>query len=172
MLISEKGKCFHVFGCILKNFPENIFWCLEKKKENTNPEKHKPQPRFSPATNPVRRPRRRSRSNNANFLSRRRRDLPHSPSPAGSSSLAYIRDLAIDASRDRAVDCDLDPVRSHEGEITINGTISRWRDHDQRKLECLPVRSRSSDCAGSRVRVLSLSLCKIFQKYFEGKIEV
>ena len=25
-----------VFGCIAKNFPENIFWCLEKKKENTN----------------------------------------------------------------------------------------------------------------------------------------
>ena len=30
-----------VFGCISKNFPENIFWCLEEKKENTNPEKHK-----------------------------------------------------------------------------------------------------------------------------------
>ena len=39
MLISGKGKCFHVFGCISKNFPENIFWCLEMKKENTNPEK-------------------------------------------------------------------------------------------------------------------------------------
>ena len=53
-----------VFGCISKNFPENIFWCLEKKKENTNPEKHKPQPRkkSSTTTNPVRRPRRRSRS--------------------------------------------------------------------------------------------------------------
>ena len=25
-----------VFGCISKNFPENIFWCLEKKKENIN----------------------------------------------------------------------------------------------------------------------------------------
>ena len=36
MLISRKGKCFHVFGCISKNFSENIFWCLEKKKENTN----------------------------------------------------------------------------------------------------------------------------------------
>ena len=36
MLISGKGKCFHVFVCISKNFPENIFWCLEKKKENTN----------------------------------------------------------------------------------------------------------------------------------------
>ena len=35
-----KGKCFHVFGCISKNFPKNIFWCLEKKKEETNPEKH------------------------------------------------------------------------------------------------------------------------------------
>ena len=45
MLISGKGKYFCVFGCISKNFPENIFWCLERKKENTNLEKHKPQPR-------------------------------------------------------------------------------------------------------------------------------
>ena len=43
MLISEKGKYFSVFGCISKKFPENILLCLEKKKENTNPEKHKPQ---------------------------------------------------------------------------------------------------------------------------------
>ena len=34
-----KGKCFHVFGCISKNFLKNIFWCLEKKKEKTNPDK-------------------------------------------------------------------------------------------------------------------------------------
>ena len=47
---SGKGKYFHVFGCISKNFPENIFWCLEKKKENTNPEKHKPQPRKKSST--------------------------------------------------------------------------------------------------------------------------
>ena len=39
MLISGKGKYFSVFGCISKNFPDNIFWCLEKKKENTNPRK-------------------------------------------------------------------------------------------------------------------------------------
>ena len=25
-----------MFGCISKKFSENIFWCLEKKKENTN----------------------------------------------------------------------------------------------------------------------------------------
>ena len=25
-----------VFGCIAKNFPENIFWCLKKKMENSN----------------------------------------------------------------------------------------------------------------------------------------
>ena len=164
MLISGKGKCFHVFGCISKNFPENIFWCLEKKKENTNPEKHKPQPRSSPKTNPVRRLRRRSRSEIAidGVISRSvDRDL-------GSSSLAYIRDLAIDASRDR----DLDPVRSRDGEIAINGDwIVCQRDRDRLGLE-LGVRRRSSDCAGSRARALSLSLCKIFRKYFEGKIEV
>ena len=94
------------------------------------------------------------------FLSRRRRDLPLSPSPAGSSSLAYIRDLAIDASRDRAVDRDLDPVRSHDGEIAINGNwnVCRW-DRDRRIVQALA-------CARF------LCLCKIFQKYFEGKIEV
>ena len=32
----EKENVSMVFGCISKNFPENIFWCLEKKKENTN----------------------------------------------------------------------------------------------------------------------------------------
>ena len=105
MLIFGKGKCFHVFGCISKKFSENIFWCLEKKKENTNPEKHKPQPRkkSSTTTNPVRRPRRRSRSEIAidGAISQSvDRDL-------GSSSLAYIRDLAFDASRDRTVDRDL-----------------------------------------------------------------
>ena len=42
MLISGKGKYFHVFGCILKNFPKNIFWCLvfgkegKHKSENTS----------------------------------------------------------------------------------------------------------------------------------------
>ena len=36
--IFRKGKYFHVFGYISKNFLKNIFWCLEKKKEKTNPE--------------------------------------------------------------------------------------------------------------------------------------
>ena len=36
--IFQKGKCFHMFGCISKSFPKNIFWYLEKKKEKTNPE--------------------------------------------------------------------------------------------------------------------------------------
>ena len=26
--IFQKGKCFHVFGCISKNVSKNIFWCL------------------------------------------------------------------------------------------------------------------------------------------------
>ena len=37
--IFQKGKCFHVFSSISKKFPENIFWCLEKKKGKTNPGK-------------------------------------------------------------------------------------------------------------------------------------
>ena len=54
MLIFGKGKCFHVFGCISKKFSEKIFWCLEKKKENTNSEKHKPQPRSRHPTTAIR----------------------------------------------------------------------------------------------------------------------
>ena len=50
-----KGKCFHVFGCISKNFPKNIFWCLEKKKEKTNPEKHGQNPEKKSSTIDARR---------------------------------------------------------------------------------------------------------------------
>ena len=188
-----------VFGCISKNFPENIFQCLEKKKENTNPKKHKPQPRKKSSTttlNTIRRPRRRSRSEIAidGAISRSvDRDL-------GSSSLAYIRDLAIDVSRDRAVDRDLDPARSREGEIAINGAISIFTRSRSTARSCeasvaILDRGRrtgareigadwSSEFAGNRrtdwnvssplarARTRSLSLSLIFQKCFEGKIEV
>ena len=160
MLISGKGKCFHVFGCISKNFPENIFWCLEKKKENTNPEKHKPQPRSSPTTAPsiAIRDRDRRRDRNLTFFARSR-------------STARSREASIAIS-----DLPLSPTyaisRSTLHEIVINGdwNVCR-RDRDWRGLE-LGVRRRPSDCAGSRARARSLSLCKIFRKYFEGKIEV
>ena len=75
----------------------------------------------------------------------------------GSSSLAYIRDLTIDASRD----CD------------------------QRRLECLPARSRLARTGArsspvivgltgmflllSRARALSLSIYKIFGNTLKGK---
>ena len=159
MLISGKGKYFHVFGCISKNFPENIFWCLEKKKENTNPEKHKPQPRknSSTTTNSVRRPRRRSRSKIAidGAISRRRdRDRRIFLSDLAifldrsSSGISRRRDLAKARSRSTA--------RSRRHEISTNGAISRRRDRVRR--------------FSSRARAFSLSL--IFRKCFEGKIEV
>ena len=94
MLISGKGKCFHVFGCISKNFPEKIFWCLEKKKENTNPEKHKPQPRKK-------------------IINDDKSSPTTAPSIAISPSLRdrdWRRDLAkarSRSSRDCAIDCDL-----------------------------------------------------------------
>ena len=82
----------------------------------------------------------------------------------GSSSLAYIRDLAIDVSRDRAVNRDLDPASRDRNqrrnlylhEIAIDSTILRsvdrdlgsrssdWSSRDRRGLE-LGVRQRSSD---------------------------
>ena len=47
MLISGKGKYFHVFGCILKNFPKNIFWCLvfgkEEGKHKSENKSHNPE---------------------------------------------------------------------------------------------------------------------------------
>ena len=78
MLISGKGKYFSVFGCISKNFPENIFWCLEKKKENTNPRKIPSTIAISPA---------RSRD--------QRREL------------ATAQDRDLETARSRAVDRDL-----------------------------------------------------------------
>ena len=86
MLIFRKGKYFYVFGFISKNFPENIFWCLEKKKENTNLEKHKPQPRKKSCHLACARSRRRDRD--------QRRDL----APARSRSTSRSRDGAISLS--------------------------------------------------------------------------
>ena len=121
MLISGKGKCFHGVWLHFKKFSGKYFLVFGKEEGNTNPEKHKPQPRKKSSTttmNTVRRPRCQSRSEIAidGAISRSvDRDL-------GSSSLAYIRDLAPS--------------------IAINGAISRRRDRDQQRLECLPARSR------------------------------
>ena len=106
MLISGKGKYFHVFGCISKNFSENIFWCLEKKKEKTNPRKI------------------------SSTIAIRDRDL------AINGASSRRRDLSIDASRDRTGAISRSMRReiasliaiSVEGEIAINCAISRWRE--------------------------------------------
>ena len=43
--IFQKGKCFYVFGCISKNFPKNIFWCLENAtRKKIKPEKQTQHP--------------------------------------------------------------------------------------------------------------------------------
>ena len=105
------------------------------------------------------------------------------------------------SSQVRAVDRDLDPVRSCEGEIAIDGEIaifarsrstasrdrgleiaindgagSRTGDRG-RGLEIADWRSRSTTArsqTGDRdlARAHSLSLSLIFRKHFEGKIEV
>ena len=141
-----------VFGCISKNFPENIFWCLEKKKENTNLEKHKPQPRS----------RRRSRFEIAIDGA-----ITISPSSRDRDRRRDLTKVSRDL-RKIAIDDDLDPVRSRSQsgrEIAINGTISRWRDRDQRRLECLPARSRSVRTGDrDRARALSLSLSLSFSE--------
>ena len=85
MLISGKGKYFSVFGCISKNFSENIFWCLEKKKENTNPVKYHQRSRSEIAISPAR-----SRD--------QRREI--APSRARASDRDRRRDLAPSGDRD------------------------------------------------------------------------
>ena len=170
MLISGKGKYFHVFGCISKNFLEKIFWCLEKKKENTNLEKHKPQPRKN--------------SNTVQIL------------PLGSLAGAISLRRDRDQRRDLTIARSRSTARSHEGEIAIDesssrisrsssmdlplgslaGAISRRRDRDRRIfLSDLVIfldgsssrisRRRRRDLARreivlllSRARALSLSL--------------
>ena len=48
-----------------------------------------------------------------------------------------VRDLAVDASRDRAVDRDLDPARSREREIAVVGLVAEngfgMEDKDQQQ---------------------------------------
>ena len=172
-----------VFGCISKNFPENIFWCLEKKKENTNEGKNtshnagKNRPTTAPsiaidgaiAISPSSRDR----------DQRRDRDL-HEFAPSIAISIrcdlakARSRSTARSrSSRDCAVDRDLDPLR----EIAINGVArSRTGDRDQRRrgIDGLEIadadwrswtgdrdqrrRDRGLEIAIEHARALSLSL--------------
>ena len=101
MLISGKGKYFSVFGCISENFPENISWCLEKKKENTNPVKYHQRSRSEIVISPAR-----SRD--------QRREL--APQIAIDGAISRRREVAISRrwSRDRA------------GEITILDRDRWW----------------------------------------------
>ena len=162
MLISGKGKYISMRGCISKNFPENIFWCLEKKKENTNPKTQ-----ATPTTNSVRRPRRRLRSKIAidGAISQRRdRDRR--------IFLSYLA-IFLDGSSSRISRPTYDMSRSRiflsrRRSRSRSGAISPSRDRDQR-CDLAMARSRSSLLL-LRARALSLSL--IFRKCFEGKIEV
>ena len=141
MLISGKGKYFHVFGCISKNFPENIFWCLEKKKDNTNPEKHKPQPR------------------------KKSRSTAREEDPRSRSTLRKIApSITISRKsrdRDRAVDRD-----QWRGRRTGFVVIDRRRDLGSSSLaidrDLDPVRDRAVDRFSSHSRALSLSLSLSF----------
>ena len=129
-----KGKCFHVFGCISKNFPKNIFWCLEKKKEETNPEKH--------GQNPGKK----SSTIDARLASSTRGEIAIN-TRLGSTVRCFTRSRST--------------ARSREGKIAIDGVISRRRDHDRRHgrtgLE-LGVHWRSSDWTGLELGLLPLAL--------------
>ena len=124
MLISAKGKCFHVFGCISKNFPKNIFWCLEKNKENTNPE--------NTSHNPEKKNHQRLKCFQSDD-----RTVDHasrSRSTARSRSRRRSRYRTGAGARDLELELELAPsLRS-----------SDWSSRDRRRLE-LGVRRRSSD---------------------------
>ena len=134
---SGKGECFHVFGCISKYFPENIFWCLEKKKENTNPEKYKPQPRKNSNTVQI------LPLGSLAFARSRLTDLPlgsrdlprqiflsdRSPARSCRCEIAINGEIAIDGSSSRI-------SRSSSTDLPLGslaGVISRRRDRDQRR---------------------------------------
>ena len=117
MLISGKGKYFSVFGCISENFPENIFWCLEKKKENTNPVKYHQRSRSEIAISPAR-----SRDQRRELATARDRDR---------SEIATSRRRDLTTARSRAVDRDL---RSR--------SEARSRDRDLRSRSRDGARSR------------------------------
>ena len=125
-----------MFGCIFKNFPKNIFWCLKKKKEKTNPEKHGQNPE------------KKSSTIDARLDSTARCFASSSPTTASSIAIDSVisqrgdrdlREIAIDGVISRSVDHD-----RREGEIVIDGTILRSvdcnlakhrTDHDRREGE-------------------------------------
>ena len=141
MLISRKGKYFSVFGCISKNFPENIFWCLEKKKENTNPRKISSTIAISPA---------RSRE--------------------GEIAIDTSRDRAVDRDlgrrRDRAVDREIAIFAAIIGLEIGAAWSSDWRSASPRDRLTVRFLLRST----ARALSLSLSLSLSLQKCFEVKM--
>ena len=139
MLIFGKGKCFHMFGCISKNFPENIFWCLEKKKENTN-QKTQSHNSGKKIIN----------DHNTRSQSRRDRDL-RSRSTARSRSRSD-RDRQHDRDLDRAI-----AIRDRDRAESRLMARSRSR-HRSRRRTGAGARDLGLDLLLSRPCALSLSL--------------
>ena len=160
--IFRKGKCFHAFGCISKKFPKNIFWCLEKKKEKINPEKHG--------------------QNLGKKSSTINAQLGLTTWCFVSSSPTTVPSIAIDGAilwrwgRDRRHDLVKHRAnrnwRSASRDRDLGLRSSDWNSWDRRGLD-LEVRRRSSDWIGARSSLsLSLSLSLSFRKYFEVKMKV
>ena len=87
--IFRKLKCFHVFGCISKKFPKNIFWCLENATRKRQTQKTRTKPRLTLDA--------RLGSTARCFASS---NPTTAPSIVISQSTAPLREIAIDASRD------------------------------------------------------------------------
>ena len=159
MLISGKGKYFYVFGCFSKNFPENIFWCLEKKKEKTNPRKI------------------------SSTIVIRDRDLAgtisRSTARARDGAISVEGEIAINCAISQRWDCDQRFARSRRWSWSRSKARSRStaRSCDSARSR---RRSRDRDLRGDRwtdcsissplARARSLSLSFFFRKCFELKM--
>ena len=146
--IFRKGKYFYVFGCISKNFPKNIFWCLENAtRKKTKLEKQTQHPDW--------------RSRSTGF-----------DSALQSDDRAVDRDLAKHrvASRDRDRWRDLTKRRSRSREAPCRLRSARRRVRDLRSRSTALVLANNADwsldvrtaptgsLSPSRALVLSLSL--------------
>ena len=128
--IFRKGKCFYVFGCISKNFPKNIFWCLEMLQGKDKPISTRTKPRLTLNARDLAAPENTSRSRwtNPSRPRRRSRDREAPRRFAGSRSARTRdrdrrRDLAKRRSRSRKHRADHD---QREGKIAIS-------DRDRRR---------------------------------------
>ena len=132
-----------MFDCISKNFPKNIFWCLENTTRKRQTQKTRTKPRLTLDA--------RQGSTARCFASS---SLTTAPSITISRSTASLHEIPIDDAISRSVDRDLAKARS-QSQIAIDGAGASER----RRLELGACERR-----GLVRACLSLSLSEIHLK--------